>query len=121
MIRRFWGFWRGWRTARMVMRRVSWEDDDAKALSQFLTSPAGRKLGVMMRDLILNASMRAMDVRGENLPWEAGRVVGMRDLAAFLDALLVSKDAVKPITGDDRPTDDLHWLHGNHDDASRTG
>jgi hypothetical protein len=121
MMRRFWHAWLAWRTARMVMRRVDWEDDDSKALSQFLTSSAGRKLGVMMRDLILNASMRAMDVRGENLPWEAGRVVGMRDLAAFVDALLVSKDAVKPTTGDDRPTDDLNWLHGHNDDAGRTG
>lgn len=105
-----------WRDARMVTSRVGWTDDDATRLREFLKSDTGRRVGLMMRDLITRTALSAMDSRGEKLPWEAGRTCGLRDLAAILDALQSETKKPQVDPKDDRPTLDLHWLHGNDHD-----
>lgn len=108
------------RDVRMVMRRTGWTEDDATRLREFLRTDTGLRVGLMMRDLITRSAMSAMDSRGEKLPWEAGRVCGLRDAAATLDALASESKAPKQDPNDDRPTLDLHWLHGNDSDNDRT-
>lgn len=119
--REFWRAIKAWRTARLVMKRAGWTDADGRELARFLASDTGRRVGITMRDLILRTALEAMNARGENLPWEAGRAAGMRDLASYLDALQMSKEEPKANLADDRPSEDLNWLHGNHDEPSRTG
>ena len=103
------------------MRAATWDDGDSVNLAQFLASESGRKLGFMMRDLICRGAIAAMDTRGGDLPWQAGRVAGMRDLASFVDSLQARPQAAEKAEGDNRPSDDLNWLHGKLDDTSRAG
>lgn len=103
------------------MKAAGWDDGDSENLSRFLGSETGRKLGFMMRDLICRGAIAAMDTRGGELPWQAGRVAGMRDLASFVDSLQASPRPAVNAKEDTRPSDDLDWLHGNQDDTSRTG
>lgn len=106
---------RAWRTARMVTKAAGWTDDDAARLREFLKSDTGRRVGLMMRDLITRSAISAMDSRGEKLPQDAGRVAGLRDAAAWLDALASETKQARVDPSDDRPDLNLHWLHG-HDD-----
>ena len=105
----------------MVVTAAQWDESDATRLREFLRTDTGTKVGLMMRDLITRGAISAMDSVGEKLPKEAGRVAGLRDLAAFLDAL--QREAPKPQVDptDDRPDVNLHWLHGNERDNDRTG
>lgn len=92
----------------------AWTDDDARALSFFLRSPEGLKLGRVLRDSIARECSAAMFARPDGLAWAAGHAAGMQALAAKLDALAVP--AAPPAgTDDDRPSDSLDWLHSTPD------
>jgi hypothetical protein len=104
----------------MVTKAAGWTEDDATRLREFLRSDTGRRVGLMMRDLITRSAISAMDSRGEKLPQEAGRVVGLRDFAAWLDALASETRRAPVDPTDDRPNANLHWLHGHDDDNDRT-
>lgn len=99
----------------------AWDDDDARNLATFLRSPSGQKLGATLRALMVEQAIGATSGESSKLSWRCGHASGVRWVAAYLDTL-ARWDSEKPGPKDDRPSDNLNWLHGNDDDnASRIG
>lgn len=96
-----------------------WEPEDARNLRVFLASDTGVKLGVSLRHLIVSGAIAAIHADGDRLAWKAGHAAGFKTATETLDQLASWTDE-KPATKDDRPDDNLTWLHGRENDNGRT-
>lgn len=98
----------------------AWEKENAAALREFLASETGLKLGTMLRHLIVTQSMAAMGAESSRLFWQCGHASGVRWAAELLDQLGQWESEITP-GKDDRPSENLNWLHGKgRDDDGRS-
>lgn len=96
----------------MPVKVPEWTDVDARLLRTFLQSRAGGKLGTMLRALIVREAQGAIHAEAEKLSWRCGHASGVQTAVETIDALARWETAEAP--KDDRPTDDLSWLHDDH-------
>jgi len=79
-----------------------WGDEDEKALTAFLTSPAGRKLSLILLNLTLRQNASAVLKEGQKLAEACGYAKGFRGCVATLESLATSKlNSAIPDHGDD--------------------
>lgn len=78
-----------------------WLEDDAKALSKFLTSRTGKKWRLFMLKHVQSAAFRAI-IERNYASYECGYASGCRGLMAVSDSLLAV-----PAPESGSPTDDL--------------
>lgn len=90
-----------------------WTGGDAGDLRSFLASPAGLKLGVLLRDRLTRAAANAVNTPADStrLAWQCGHAAGMHTAVATLDLYASPPEEVSPATSDNRPSDALDWLH----------
>lgn len=111
-----------WRQVRLLTREASWDENDAAELRRFLASDTGRKLGLILRNLVTRGALSAVQARPHLLSWQCGRATGFQECAGTLDQLASWPSVAQPNPQDDRPTDDLTWLNGEPAiDTGRTG
>lgn len=106
------------RVPSMPVTVPKWEPSDARNLRVFLASESGVKLGVYLRHLIVSDAMAAIHADGDRLAWRAGHAAGIKTTTETLDQLASWTDE-KTAAKDDRPDDNLTWLHGNEHDTGR--
>lgn len=69
-----------------------WEPSDAKALEQFLTSPAGQKLRAFLLNAVLKQQAIALsESKAGNLAFEAGYCNGQKGIISVIEALSDAK------------------------------
>lgn len=68
-----------------------WLDEDEKALTAFLTSPAGRKLSLILFNLTVRQNANAVLKEGQKLAEACGYAKGFRGCVATLESLATSK------------------------------
>jgi len=90
-----------------------WTPEEAQGLRRFLTSDVGLRLGVMLRVLIdseRSAAIRTIEAGKSN--WHCGHAAGVESAVVAIDTLArLTPDSDQDPT-DDRPADNLNWLHG---------
>lgn len=87
-----------------------WDEEDARALREFMRSKPGLKLGTTLRHLRTEQAFVACSAQAERQPWQCGHASGIGTVLAAIDEM--AKWETEPAPKDDRPTDDLTWLHG---------
>lgn len=106
---------RAWRLARRPLVPVlfvpPWTEEDARGLREFLKSPAGMKLGTTLRHLRAERAFASCSAEVNALPWQCGHASGIGTVLAAIDEM--AQWSAEPASKDDRPTDDLIWLHGS--------
>lgn len=68
-----------------------WLDEDEKALTAFLASPAGRKLSLILLNLTVRQNANAVLKEGHKLAEACGYAKGFRGCVATLESLATSK------------------------------
>ena len=106
---------RAWRLARRPLVpplfAPPWTEDDARALREFMKSPTGLKFGTTLRHLRVDRALEACSADAERLAWQCGHASGIGTALQAVDEM--AQWATEPVPKDDRPTDDLTWLHGS--------
>jgi hypothetical protein len=68
-----------------------WEDEDEKAWTAFLGTPAGKKLSLILLNLTLRQNASAVLKKPEGLAEACGYAKGFRGCVAVLESLSTSK------------------------------
>jgi hypothetical protein len=90
-----------------------WTPEEAEGLRKFLRSDVGLRLGVMLRVLIdgeRSAAIRAVEAGPSQ--WRCGHAAGIEAAVAAIDTLAQFIGDGPVDDADDRPADNLTWLHG---------
>lgn len=80
-----------------------WTEGDAKALLQFLKTPAGHKLSLVLKNLVLRQQASALS-KSRDLEYEAGFATGQKAAVAAIESLL-------PQISEPGDTDPDQFLH----------
>jgi len=68
-----------------------WEDEDEKAWTGFLSTPAGKKLSLILLNLTLRQNASAVMKKSEELAEACGHARGYRACVATLESLATQK------------------------------
>jgi len=100
-----------WKRTQFAAESEQWASADAQELREFLDGRAGMKLGRMLRNLILRESLQAIRADGTAITRQCGRAVGLQDAVTMLDDFAQWDSTFAGSPQDDRPSDNLSWLH----------